>query len=333
MNTSHLPYILAIAATGSLSAASRQLGVSQPALSKYLKKLEAEAGVELFFHNQKKYIPTPAGRLYLQTAQGILEQMHHARAAIAALGSSGAPPLRIGVSLNRGVALMSWIYPAFDKRYPQQPLSLREGYANDLKDLLLRDKLDLVISTHDGAKPEGLDILQVHQEELVLAVPAFHPAVRHKTFTWEKLPFADLHAFRDAAFVLPTPSSTQYTLIQAIFAEAHFQPQLVISSSNVVLQEALVRSGTRVAFLPAFYVHPNEEIAYFRLKTAVRLTLAFITRTGHVFSEPERYLLYLWVKYHLQEGGRTILWNDLLRGPMKEFDPLAAGDQGTEGLA
>lgn len=333
MNTSHLPYVIAIASTGSLSAASRQLGISQPALTKHLKKLEEEAGMDLFFRSRKKYIPTPAGRLYLQTAQSIIEQMHHARSAIAALGSAALPPLRLGVSPNRGVEIMSKIYPSFDKRYPQQPLSLREGYANDLRDLLLQNQLDLVISTHNSEAPEGLEVMRSHSEEMVLAVPAFHPAVQHQTFVWDELPYADLHAFRDFPFVLPTPSSSQYELDQTIFTEAHFQPQLTVSCSNAVLQEALVRSGTHVAFLPAFYVHPNKEIAYFRLHTSARLMLAFLTRAGHVFSEPERYLIYLWVKCNLEGDGRTILWNDLLRGPMREFDPLVTARQELEGKA
>lgn len=331
MNTSHLPYIIAIAAAGGLSPASRQLGISQPALTKHLKKLEEETGMELFFHNQKKYIPTPAGRLYLKTAQDILEQMRHTRSAIAALGGTGLPPLRLGVSPNRGVALMTQFYPSFDKRYPQQPISLREGYANDLKELLLQNKLDFVISTHAGIQPDGLNILRIREEELVLAVPAFHPAVHHRTFVMEDLPYADLHAFQDSVFIMPDTASTLNTLIQTVFTEAHFWPQLAVSSPNIVLQEALVRGGTRVAVLPAFYVHPNEEIAYFRIRTSARMVLSCITREGHVFTEPERYILYLLIKQHIYEGKDDLLCRDLMREILREFDPLEAARQQMEG--
>ena len=48
MNLDQLPYFVAIASYGSLSAASRQLGVSQPALSSYLAELEKNYGMPLF---------------------------------------------------------------------------------------------------------------------------------------------------------------------------------------------------------------------------------------------------------------------------------------------
>ena len=64
MNISQLPYIVAIASTGSLSAAARQLGISQPALSKFLKNTERDVGQELFFRNQNRYVPTPASQIY-----------------------------------------------------------------------------------------------------------------------------------------------------------------------------------------------------------------------------------------------------------------------------
>lgn len=330
MNTSHLPYILAIASTGSLSAASRQLGVSQPALSKYLKKLEQETGMELFFPNQKKYVPTLAGRLYIQTAQRILEQIRHADKAIAALSASEGETIRVGLSPNRGIETMAGIFPEFNNRYPQVELALREGYANDLKELLLRGELDVVIATHAGISQDGLSILPVHDEELVLAVPAFHPAVRHSDFHIEDLPYADLREFRDSVFIMPSTSSTLYALTQSIFEEYGFHPQLSISNPNIVMQEALIRSGTRVGFLPAYYVRPNREIAYFRLRSSARLTMTFITRSGHTFSRPERYLLYLLMKHQIHTAGTTIQWSDFLERVMWEFDPIEAAAQRLE---
>lgn len=327
MNTSHLPYIIAVASTGSLSAAAKELGISQPALSKHLKKLEQEVRVELFFHKQKKYIPTPAGRLYLQTARRILEQVRHTHTSIAALGGEKAERLRLGVSPNRGIATMARIFPDFDKRYPQVELSLHEGYGNVLREMLRQEQLDTAITTYVGSPPEGLAVLPVHHEELVLAVPSFHPAVTHDTFLLDELPFADFSDFRDAVFLLPHPSATMYDLVQTIFAQAGFYPRLTASNPNIVIQEALIRSGTRVGFLPAFYVRPNAEIAYFRLRTKGRLTMSYIARMGHAFSDAERYLVYLLVKDHLHNAGNAVIWSDFLRGIMWEFDPIEAAGQ------
>ena len=58
MNTRQLTYVLSIAETGNLSAAAKELGVSQPALSKYLAELEDELGTELFLRYKKQLSPT-----------------------------------------------------------------------------------------------------------------------------------------------------------------------------------------------------------------------------------------------------------------------------------
>lgn len=330
MNTSQLPYIIAIAATGNMSEASRQLGVSQPTLSKYLKKLELEVGLELFFHNKREYILTPAGQLYVKTAQRILEQMRHAKASIAALDRTQEEQLRIGLSPNRGIAIMAQIFPEFDKRHPQVHLVLQEGYANTLKEQLVQGELDALLTTYAEQVPAGLAARPIHQEELVLAVPAFHPAVRHEASVLDELPYADLEEFRNAVFILPAKTSTLYTLVQSIFKSSGFMPQVTTTTPNIVMQEALIRSGNRVGFLPAYYVHPNPSIAYFRLKVPARLVMAYMTREGHSLSGAERYLLYLLVRYHLRTAGNTILWNRFLCALLWEFDPIEAAAQRLE---
>ena len=72
MNTRQLTYVLSIAETGNLSAAAKELGVSQPALSKYLAELEDELGTELFLRYKKQLYPTAAGKIYLEAATRII---------------------------------------------------------------------------------------------------------------------------------------------------------------------------------------------------------------------------------------------------------------------
>lgn len=59
MKLEQLPYILEIASCQNLSGAAQKLGISQPALSKYLSNLEGELGMELFRRYRKKLYPTP----------------------------------------------------------------------------------------------------------------------------------------------------------------------------------------------------------------------------------------------------------------------------------
>ena len=323
MNLTQLPYIIAIAAAGNLSAAAKQVHVSEPALSNYLKKLEHEAGLELFFRHGRKFIPTPAGRVYLQAAQRILELRHHTSRSIAALGVNNLQTLRLGVSPNRGIEAVAAIFPDFDERYPHVRFDLHEGYTNQLQQMLLRNQVDGVLATKGSCIPEGVQLLAFQQEELVLAVPSFYPTVHHHTFLLEELPFADLHDYQEAVFIMPDPTATLYSMIQDTFAAADFKPRVTTASPNMVIQEAMIRSGRRVGLLASRYVRPNDEIAFFRLKNAAKLTIVYMTRIGYHFSEAERYFLYLLIKREL-DSNASILWNDLLRSIMWEFAPIEA---------
>ena len=72
MQIKNMSYIIALAEAGTLSAAGKQLGISQPTLSVFLSNLEQELGIDLFLRDKKKLIPTPAGRIYLEAARRIL---------------------------------------------------------------------------------------------------------------------------------------------------------------------------------------------------------------------------------------------------------------------
>ena len=85
MQTKQLSYLLEIAQQQSLSAASKILHISQPALSQYLSNLEKELGFPLFFSYQRKLFPTSEGSIYLNAAKKIVEVKEHTYQKIASL--------------------------------------------------------------------------------------------------------------------------------------------------------------------------------------------------------------------------------------------------------
>ncbi len=325
MNIDQLPYITAIAEAGNLSAAAKRVGVSQQALSKYLAELENEAGLELFFRSKRRYLPTPAGKLYIETARQILELRRHTINALANPDHQQTGTLRLGVSPNRGIALMAQVYPLFDRRYPQIHLEVTEGYANELRNQLIQGQLDAVITGHLGTVPAGCQLISVHSEELVLAVPSFHPLVRHTSGRLEDLPYTELSRFQDSLFIQPRPSSNMHQMVQSLFEAEHFHPQVTVSLPNVQLQLAMVRSGTHVALLPSYYVKPDPNIAFFRLYNSPKMTMVYMTRTGHTLPEAERYLVWLMIASKVRETDTDILWSDTLRDICSEFESIDVG--------
>ena len=75
MDSRDLEYVTAIARTGSFSQSARLLFISQPALSQYIRRLEKNLGVTLFYRSRSKVELTPAGAYYVKKGEAILRQM------------------------------------------------------------------------------------------------------------------------------------------------------------------------------------------------------------------------------------------------------------------
>lgn len=73
MDLKQLEYILAIAEHGNISRAATSLYISQSALNQQLLHLEKELGMKLFHRDKRNLIPTPAGKIYLESAREILK--------------------------------------------------------------------------------------------------------------------------------------------------------------------------------------------------------------------------------------------------------------------
>ena len=127
MNLEQLPYFIAIASYGSLSAASRHLDVSQQALSSYLTELEKSFNMPLFFRSKQRLHLTDAGRRYLKTAQEITNVMERARNMIQLRGRVPAEELHIGISphtgaLLLGLGMLEFIHRHRQLLHPQRPV-------------------------------------------------------------------------------------------------------------------------------------------------------------------------------------------------------------------
>lgn len=106
MEHREMEYVIVIAQEKNLSKAAERLFISQPALSRFLVKLEQELGTPLFERKNRQYIPTMAGELYLDTAREILCLQQQFDAALRSL-----------IQTNRGVVSMG-ITPGARTHHP-----------------------------------------------------------------------------------------------------------------------------------------------------------------------------------------------------------------------
>ena len=168
MNFRRISHFVHIAELGSVSKAATRLGIVQPALSQSIRLLEEDLGVVLFTRSRRGMDLTEAGRLFLESAYGILNQYSRAKENISAIGED--PRGRVSIAMTAS-ALHVLTVPLCDlvrRRYAGIELTLEEGLAGDIHQRFEAGLYDLVITylalTGDGVHSEDLI-----EEELFLA--------------------------------------------------------------------------------------------------------------------------------------------------------------------
>lgn len=320
MNINQLPYIIAIAKTGNLSTAASLLGISQPALSKYLIKLEKEVGMKLFTYYKKKLYPTNAGQVYLDAAYKIRDIQLNMINSIRAMHAQERKKLYIGVTPHRGVQLVAKTYPQFTKLFPLTELVLQEGYATHMREYIKTGKASFAMTTYDGYEEPGIQYQPLHDEELILSVPVFHPLASRACTNLENLAAADIMEFRDTPFVLMGSNTTIGKISSRIFSEIDFTPTVIYTSNNILMVDEMIRAGAGVGLISRYYALPSKEVVYFTLRNPIFYTVCIISKAGHTYSKEERYLIYLQLKYNAENMQYNFRWDDTLRAIVDEFE-------------
>ena len=118
MNTKQLQYVQTLARIGSFSGAAAELGISQPSLSQYVKKIEQELGVELFRRTGNQLSLTAAGEVYLEAGRRMLDEEAQMNARLGDLKADRRGVLRIGAAPFRTSSLLPRAIAAFRERFP-----------------------------------------------------------------------------------------------------------------------------------------------------------------------------------------------------------------------
>lgn len=137
---------IAVASSGSFSSAAKQLGYSQPSISRLVNELEADLGVRLLQRSTRKLSLTEAGTIYLQKAQKIQQDVLEAKQALNGFKQIPSGKLRVGAPLHWVDLFISPFINEFLARYPDIEIELM---ATDQHQDIVEDNLDVVLRVGD----------------------------------------------------------------------------------------------------------------------------------------------------------------------------------------
>ena len=245
MELRHLRYFVAVGEEQHYGRAARRLRVAQPALSRQVQDLEEEVGFKLFERLPRGVKLSAAGKLFLEDARRILQEVNEAsaRAERVARGRSGT--LRVGFTENaswQGVVPES--FRRFRELQPEAELQLQPMASLEQLEAIRSGRLDAGYIFNMPKGDPDLDQLLVAMSYLELAVPKGHPLT-----TLKKL---RLRALTDAMFVwFPRRASPAFydRLMHACFRGGLKFPRIVQEGVNEATILSLVATGLGVGWV------------------------------------------------------------------------------------
>ena len=222
--------------------------ITQPALSRALARLEGEVGTPLLTRSGRTLTPTPAGRMFKQYADQVIDQYDLGLRAVTEL----VDPARGLVPLAFLQTLGTWLVPrlvsSFRRDHPQVRFELHQhGEASILQELL-DGAADLILTSATFGHPQ-VTWRRLLIEPLRLVVPPRHPLARRKRIR--------LAEVADEPFIMLREGYALRVLTERLCAEAGFAPKIAFEGEEVETLRALVAAGLGVALLPPARATPT----------------------------------------------------------------------------
>ncbi|MFE1441423.1 LysR family transcriptional regulator [Streptomyces sp. NPDC058739] len=267
----HLRVLCAIADTGSLHKAARELGMAQPSLSTQLRRIESTLGAQLFVRARTGCRPTPLGLVVLSRARPLVAEfaaiVTEARAAAAR--SAGGFRLRIGATASRAVP--GWLSRLRSRSPRLEPALQMNVSANSLLAMVASSRLDMAfVHEVEGSPlriPPGLALrVLVEREPQFVTLSADHPAASRR-----QVRLADLAGDR---WMVDSTVDGEWDGLSRVLRAAGLEPELLHGDYLSAYSLAAIGEVVTVSQPTA---HPRPELAIRPLEgdpIGVRLLLA-----------------------------------------------------------
>lgn len=187
MQVRDLDYVVAVAERGSVLRAAEQLGMTQPAVTKAIARLERELGLPLFERDRRGMVPTVAGATLLARAHKIRLEYDDALRELGELRAGATGLVRFGYSPTVAGSLIFGACNQLLRERPAARLHLRERLGNEMLDALLGGEVDLVVARIPEEEIEQVSTLPLYMDQLFVVADAGHPLVRRRNVSLQEL--------------------------------------------------------------------------------------------------------------------------------------------------
>lgn len=273
----------------SFTKASAHSYLTQPSLSKAIKKIEEELHVQLFDRSTRQLQLTDAGRVVYQQGQKVLASLSELDILLDELKNIVAGEIKIGIPPLIGILFFPDIARRLHEKHPKISLELVEHGAKSIAKLVEEGKVDLGIVVMP-ANSSKFHIYPFFEDEFVLFLHHEHRFAERTSVSMEDL--------KDENFILFSESFTLHDFVIRACEQGGFTPMVSYRSSQWDLIVELVSSKLGITLLPKiiFDKQSNRNVKIIPIENAtLRWRLGIITKKGAYHSYALKELLKILV--------------------------------------
>ena len=280
-----LRIIKAIASENSFTRAAEILFISQPSLSKQVKKLENRLGILLVNRESNKISLTEGGKLFLQYSERILALCEESCRALNDLKNGDRGSLTVGASQTIGTYLMPRVLALFAQHYPQINLKVQVDSTRFIAKNVVNRYIDIAVV--GGDVPEDLkkylEIENFVEDELTLIIPKSHP------FATKKNKYINKDDLYHLNFITLNPNSTIRKFIDNILIQNNIETKqfnIIMQLNSIEAIKTAVSLGLGAAFVSSSAIEKEMELKTIEIISIENIK---ITRTLSIITNPECY--------------------------------------------
>ncbi|MEM9350813.1 MAG: LysR family transcriptional regulator [Pseudomonadota bacterium] len=271
----HLRAVKMIHEAGGLARAADLLHITQSALSHQIKGLEDQVGVDLFVRRTKPLKLSSAGMRILKLADRVLPEIASLEEEFRGLQDGKTGRLHIAIECH---ACFEWLFPvleSFRKAWPDVDVDIRPGLAFEAMPALLREEVDLVVSS-DPEDLADVTFNPLFDYEAVFVASSAHPLAQKD--------FVEAEDFRGETLITYPVDRARLDVFSQLLMPAKVEPRTIRQVELTAVILLLVASNRGVAVLPDWVVR---EVRYNSDYVTRPLTEAGVTRRLYAATRAE----------------------------------------------
>jgi len=255
-----------------VSATAQVLYTSQPGISKQIRLLEDELGVEIFARSGKHLTRvTPAGEAILQVAGEVLKKVESIKQVAQEFSDENRGSLAIATTHTQARYALPAVIEGFIERYPDVSLHMHQGTPMQIAEMAANGTADFAIATEAMEHFHDLIMLPCYRWNRSVIVPRDHPLAKRHSLTLE-----DVAAYPLVTYVF---GFTGRSKLDEAFISHGLSPKTVFTAADADVIKTYVRLGLGVGIVASMSVDPETDSDLVALD-ASHLFEASVTKVG-----------------------------------------------------